>query len=54
MCENSVVFESRLFCVSCLLRRQCCQVAEILAKMDKKWADNRSVLEEFKAEFYQK
>ncbi len=54
MYENSVVFESRLFCVSCLLRRQCCQVAEIPAKMDKKWVDNKSVLEEFKAEFYQK
>jgi hypothetical protein len=29
-------------------------VAEIPAKKDKKWADNKSVLEEFKAEFYQK
>jgi hypothetical protein len=29
-------------------------VAEILAKKDKKQADNKSLLEEVKAEFYQK
>ncbi len=54
MCGNNVVFKCRLCCVSCLAQTQCCQVAEISAKKDKKRADKKSVLGEFKAKFYQK
>ncbi len=54
-CVRIVSFLKVVFFVCpALLRSQCCQVAEIPAKKVKKWADNKSVLEEFKAEFYQK
>ncbi len=54
MWDNSVIFESRLFCVSCLAQKSVLPGGRNSGQKGQKWADNKSVLEEFKAEFYQK
>jgi hypothetical protein len=54
MCENSVVFESLLFCVSCLAQTPVLPGGQNSGQKGQKAGRKKSALEEFKAEFYQK